>query len=115
MKNHSAPKLLRMALHGEHQSYCPHKTTKLMDCKCWFHEVGKWEERMKQASTNRVRKGKPFKVHFDQARCSSRSRANVSNVSSEVTCAQCLKSMNRPAKKSKRAKANHLSLVLGVP
>ena len=89
----SAPKLLRMAMTGQHMSYCSKANSSLpaTECVCWRFEVKKWDEQSKLAQANRVRKPSARKVHFFGTKCGAKNPTNTTFKIAEVTCKHCLK------------------------
>lgn len=118
MKKYSAPKLLRIAASGEHMPSCPHLGSKIpgRDCKCWQNEVRKWDERVKAASVNRVRKPKALKSHLIKdtnggVYCGKKNPQSTVMAITPDTCSHCVKRFNAPPKK-KRHKTIHQCLVV---
>lgn len=95
----SAPKLLRMALSGEHMNFCPHKTqNNCLDCLCWKHVVKQWDENKKLTVVNRVYKRKQ-KTHSDTINCGAKNVTLKSNDINVISCKHCLKILNKPWRK----------------
>lgn len=113
MKNYSAPRLLRMALSGEHVARCPHANSKVKttDCVCWPNEVRRWDEHVKAVSKLRVSSIKRRKVHFLGCKCGAKIVSSTS-VKTDVTCGLCLRLMDKPAKTTKSHKKTVSTIAL---
>lgn len=116
MKNLSAPRLLRLALAGNHMPYCPHvgDSTSGTECPCWKHEVRKWDVRMKLTSSKRTRLPRAQKVHLTGYKCSAKAATTFASASS-ITCKQCLRHANKPIKVKPVKIAGRKSKIVGVP
>ena len=112
MNSYSAPKLLRIAMSGEHIPTCPHNGSKIpgRDCKCWHNEVRKWDERLKL----NIRKPKALKVHLLKdsnsywVYCGKKKPQKTTTNLLAITCTNCLRWLNTPPKTKKKSKPSNL-------
>lgn len=105
----SAPKLIRIALSGQHMPYCPHpKKGKGVDCQCWQFAANKWSEEQKTKRSLRIRTPKIGKMHSARIVCGSKNVQRVTKDDSQVNCNHCKRIMTNPPKR-RNAKNSQVS------